>query len=160
MAEEEKGISRRKLIAYGWMAATAVIVGEMIGGTLAYLWPKIKDKRGEKILIAGKVDDFPVGKVVLFRTEKVFVNRTDEGFLAMSGICTHLRCIVRWTEPKKVFECPCHGAKFSPLGEVLEGPPPRPLDIYPIEIIEDKIVVDMKKAIQRKKFHRSQVVSV
>lgn len=160
MAEEERGISRRKLIGYGWIAATAVIVGELIGGTLAYLWPKIKEKRGERILIAGKINDFQVGKMVLFRKEKVFMNRMVEGFIAMSAICTHLRCVVRWTEPKNVFECPCHGATFSAVGEVLAGPPPRPMDIYPIEIVEDKIVVDISKPIQRKKYDRSQLVSV
>lgn len=159
MTEEQRGIPRRKLIGYGWIAATAVIVGELIGGTLAYLWPKIKERRGERILIAGKIDDFQVGKVVLFRKEKVFINRMAEGFMAMSAICPHLRCVVRWTEPKEVFECPCHGAKFSPVGEVLEGPPPRPMDLYPIEIVEDKIVVDINKPIQRKKYDRSQLVS-
>ena len=159
MIEEKRGISRRKIIGYGWIAATAVIVGELTGGTLAYLWPKIKGKKGEKILVAGKIDDFQVGKVVPFRKEKVFINRMDKGFLAFSAVCTHLRCIVRWTEPKRVFECPCHGATFSPVGEVLKGPPPRPMDIYPIEIVEDKIVVDTSKVIKRKKFHRSQLVS-
>ncbi len=77
----------------------------------------------------------------------------------MSAICTHLRCVVRWTEPKEIFECPCHGAKFNAVGEVLEGPPPRPLDIYPIKIVEDKVLVDMTKAIHREEFHRSQLVS-
>nr|NIM96637.1 Rieske 2Fe-2S domain-containing protein [candidate division Zixibacteria bacterium] len=79
--------------------------------------------------------------------------------LAFSAICTHLRCIVRWTEAKNVFECPCHGAKFNAVGEVVEGPPPRPMDIYPIEIVEDNIVVDTSKATQREKFERSQLVS-
>jgi cytochrome b6-f complex iron-sulfur subunit len=83
----------------------------------------------------------------------------DKGFLAFSAVCTHLNCIVRWNELKKVFECPCHGATFNAVGEVLEGPPPRPMDIYPIEIVEDKIVVDTRKAKKREKFHRSQLVS-
>jgi len=159
MAEEEKGISRRKLIGYGWIAATAVIIGELTAGTLAYLWPKVKGKRAKTILIAGKVNDFPVGKVLLFRKEKIFINRMDKGFLAFSAVCTHLACIVRWNDPKKVFECPCHGATFSAVGEVLEGPPPRPMDLYPIEIVEDKIVVDARKAIRRDKFHKSQLVA-
>ncbi len=159
MTEEKRGISRRKIIGYGWIAATAIAVGELMGGTLAFLWPKVKGKRTKNIFPAGRVDDFPVGKIRPFRKEKVFINRTDKGFLAMSSICTHLRCVVRWTEPKNIFECPCHGAKFNAVGEVLEGPPPRPMDIYPIKIVEDKIVVDTSKTIQRKKFHRSQLVS-
>lgn len=158
MTEEEKGVSRRKIIGYGWIAATAVVVGELIGGTFAFLWPKVKGKRFEKILIAGKIDDFHVGKIVHFRKERVFVNRMDKGFLALSAVCTHLRCVVRWTGPKNMFECPCHGGKFNAVGEVLAGPPPRPLDIYPIKIAEDKIVVDTSKAVKRKKFRRSQLV--
>jgi cytochrome b6-f complex iron-sulfur subunit len=101
-----------------------------------------------------------VGKVHLFRKEKVFISRTNEGLLAMSAVCTHLRCIVRWTEPKQVFECPCHGAKFNSVGEVIAGPPPRPLDSYPVKMVEDKIVVDTSRPEKRQKFDRSQLLSV
>jgi cytochrome b6-f complex iron-sulfur subunit len=160
MAEEDRGISRRRIIGYGWITATAVIVGEMTGGTLAYLWPKVRGEKAAKLLIAGKADDFQVEKMAIFRREKLFINRTDAGLLAMSAICTHLRCIVRWNEAKKVFDCPCHGAHFNAVGEVLAGPPPRPLDIHPIKIVEDKIVVDTSKVIQRKKFDRGQLTWV
>ncbi len=160
MAEKNEGVSRRKIIGYGWIAATSVIVGEMIAGTLAYLWPKVREEKTEKLLIAGKVDDFQVEGMTIFRREKVFINRKDEGFLAMSAICTHLRCIVRWNEAKKVFDCPCHGAHFNAVGEVLAGPPPRPLDIHPVKILGEKIVVDTSKVIRRKKFHRVQLVRV
>jgi cytochrome b6-f complex iron-sulfur subunit len=160
MAEGNEGISRRKMIGYGWIAATVVIAGEMIGGTLAYLWPKVRGEKGAKLLIAGKVDDFQVEKMAILRKEKVFINRMDDGLLAMSAICTHLRCIVRWNEPNKVFDCPCHGAHFNAVGEVLAGPPPRPLDIHPIEIAGEKIVVDTSKVIRRKKFDRVQLVRV
>ncbi len=160
MAEGNRGVSRRKIIGYGWIAATTVIVGELIGGTFAYLWPKVRGERAERLLIPGKVEDFQVGKMAIFRKEKVFINRTDEGLLAMSAICTHLRCVVRWTEPKNIFECPCHGAEFNTVGEVLAGPPPRPLDIYPIKIAENKIVVETNKAIQRKKFDPTQLIRV
>jgi Rieske Fe-S protein len=37
---------------------------------------------------------------------------------------------VNWSESDKVFLCPCHDAKFGQQGEVLDGPPPRPLDRY------------------------------
>ncbi len=160
MAAGNEGVSRRKIIGYGWIAATVVIAGEMIGGTLAYLWPKVRGEKAAKLLIAGKVDDFQVEKMAIFRKEKVFINRTDAGLLAMSAICTHLRCIVRWNEAKRVFDCPCHGAHFNAVGEVLAGPPPRPLDIHLVKIVEEKIVVDTSKVIQRKKFDRTQLLRV
>jgi Rieske Fe-S protein len=160
MAEEDRGISRRRIIGYGWIAATAAIVGELIGGTLAYLWPKVRGEKAERLLIAGKVGDFQVARMAHFRREKVFVNRTNEGLLAMSAICTHLRFIVRWNESKKTFNCPCHGAYFNAVGEVLAGPPPRPLDLHPVKIIGEKIVVDTSKVTRRKKFNPTQLVRV
>ena len=160
MAEGNRGVSRRKIIGYGWIAATTVIVGELIGGTFAYLWPKVRGEKAERLLIPGKVEDFQVGKMAIFRKEKVFINRMDEGLLAMSAICTHLRCIVSWNESKETFDCPCHGAHFNAVGEVLAGPPPRPLDLHPVEIVGEKVVVNTSKVIRRRKFDRNQLVRV
>lgn len=159
LKEESKRVfSRRKLIGYAWVCAILVVVGELIAGIFAFLWPKRKEGKGEKIFIAGKVSDFKVGEVIYFRKERIFVERLDEGFIAFSAVCTHLRCIVKWNEVKKIFECPCHGAKFNKNGEVLEGPPPRPLDLLKLQIVEGKLVVDFKTPKERKKFESSQIL--
>ena len=47
---------------------------------------------------------------------------------AVSATCTHLGCQVRWDTRATCFRCPCHGGVFNAEGQVLEGPPPRPLD--------------------------------
>jgi cytochrome b6-f complex iron-sulfur subunit len=157
---DEKSVSRRKLIVYAWIGAAAVVVGELIFGTLAFLWPRRREGKGEKVFIAGKASDFKVGEVIYFRKERVFVERSEQGFLVISAVCTHLNCIVNWNEMLKKFECPCHGAKFNRFGEVLEGPPPRPLDLYRLQIVEEKLVIDTGNRIERKKFEPSQVVKV
>lgn len=154
---ERKAISRRRLIVYAWIGAGAIVVGELIAGTLAFLWPKRKNK-GEKIFIAGKVNDFKVGEIVYFRKEKTFIERLEGGFMAMSAICPHLHCIVNWNQMLEKFECPCHGAKFNQNGEVLEGPPPRPLDLYKLQIVEEKLVIDTASPIEREKFDPSHLV--
>ena len=154
----KKTISRRRLIGYAWIGAAVIVVGELIGGTFAFLWPRKKQEKGEKIFIAGKVNDFKVGEVIYFRKEKAFVQRLEGGFLALSTVCPHLRCVVNWNEMQKRFECPCHGAKFNRNGEVLEGPPPRPLDLYKLQIVEEKLVIDTASIIERKQFDPSQVV--
>lgn len=117
---DKKPISRRRLMAYAWIGAAAIVMGELMGGTFAFLWPRRKGPKVETVFIAGKVTDFKVGELIPFRKERTFILRTEGGFLAISAICTHLHCIVNWNEMLKKFECPCHGAKFNQNGEVLE----------------------------------------
>jgi len=155
---DKKSISRRRLLAYAWIAAGAVVLGELIGGTFAFLWPRRKKDKEEKVFVAGKANEFKVGEVAALRKERTFIVRTESGFLAFSAVCTHLRCVVNWNQVLKRFECPCHGAKFNQLGEVLEGPPPRPLDLYKLQIVEGKLVVDTSNPVERAKFEPSQVV--
>jgi cytochrome b6-f complex iron-sulfur subunit len=140
------------------MGAAAIVIGELIGGTIAFLWPRRKGSRVETVFIAGKVTDFKVGQVIPFRKERTFIMRTEGGFLAISAICTHLNCVVNWNEMLKKFECPCHGAKFNQNGEVLEGPPPRPLNLYKLQIVAGNVVVDRASPIERRKFEPSQVI--
>lgn len=57
-----------------------------------------------------------------------FVYTTDgQNFRVMSNICTHLGCQTHWNEVEGVIECPCHGGQFDVHGNVIGGPPPRPL---------------------------------
>lgn len=62
-------------------------------------------------------------------------------FVALSAVCTHLGCIVKWVTEKQEFLCPCHGGRFSPKGAVLGGPPPKPLESYPVTVQGDTILV-------------------
>ena len=155
---EKKPISRRRLMAYAWIGAAAIVMGELMFGTFAFLWPRRKGPKVETVFIAGKVTDFKVGEVIPFRKERAFILRTEGGFLAISAVCTHLHCIVNWNEMLKKFECPCHGAKFNRNGEVLEGPPPRALDLYKLQIVAGNVVVDRASPIERSKFESSQLV--
>lgn len=68
---------------------------------------------------------------------------TDNGrdFIAMSNICTHLGCRVRWISEQGEFFCPCHNGVFDKQGNVVSGPPPRPLDRYEVKVEDDQIFV-------------------
>jgi nitrite reductase/ring-hydroxylating ferredoxin subunit len=63
------------------------------------------------------------------RQDQAIALRLPDGRLvAYSAICTHLACSVLWTKESQRLECPCHDGVFEPAtGDVLAGPPPRPL---------------------------------
>lgn len=63
------------------------------------------------------------GGIVSVDGEKVAVYRNDDGELvAMSAKCTHMGCTVGWNSADKTWDCPCHGSRYHPTGEVLNGP--------------------------------------
>jgi len=71
----------------------------------------------EKLLRAGE------GAVLRRGLHKIAVYRDEQGALHQrSATCTHLGCIVRWNAGEKTWDCPCHGSRFSPDGQVLNGP--------------------------------------
>ena len=56
------------------------------------------------------------------------VHRDADGTLhTLSARCTHLGCIVSFNRAEQAWECPCHGSRFAPDGEVVQGPAVRPL---------------------------------
>jgi Rieske Fe-S protein len=62
------------------------------------------------------------------------VTHDGQNVTVFSDVCTHLRCRVSWHEDRGMFICPCHDGLFSVDGEVLGGPPPRPLDQFQTKI--------------------------
>jgi cytochrome b6-f complex iron-sulfur subunit len=74
--------------------------------------------------------------------------------------CTHLGCTVPWREDEGQFHCPCHSSLFNTKGEVVGGPAPRPLDLFPIEIVDRHVIVDTGNPIARAQFDPSQATQV
>jgi Rieske Fe-S protein len=62
-------------------------------------------------------------------------------YVAMSNICTHLACRVRWISDREQFFCPCHNAIFDKEGNVVAGPPPRPLDRYETKVEDGQLYI-------------------
>ena len=74
-------------------------------------------------------------------TGKFWLVDTEEGPRALYMVCTHLGCLFKWEESNFRFECPCHGSKFSHDGFYIEGPAPRSLDQFVIDVVENGAVV-------------------
>jgi glycine/D-amino acid oxidase-like deaminating enzyme/nitrite reductase/ring-hydroxylating ferredoxin subunit len=72
---------------------------------------------------------FGEGKILSLDGKKVAAFRGEDGKVTLcSPVCTHLKCIVRWNSAASTWDCPCHGSRFHPTGEVFAGPAEEPLE--------------------------------
>jgi Rieske Fe-S protein len=80
-----------------------------------------------------ELGEIPIGQVKLFAYPNpedhcILIRTAAEEYVAYSQKCTHLSCAVYYSQESNCLECPCHRGFFSvENGEVLEGPPSRPL---------------------------------
>jgi glycine/D-amino acid oxidase-like deaminating enzyme/nitrite reductase/ring-hydroxylating ferredoxin subunit len=75
---------------------------------------------------------FGEGRIVEFEGKRVAAYRDADGKVTLlSPVCTHLGCIVRWNAADHTWDCPCHGSRFKPTGEVFAGPAESPLEKLP-----------------------------
>jgi cytochrome b6-f complex iron-sulfur subunit len=94
----------------------------------------------------GMLDDLAVGdgKLIRHGTTPFFVVRLDaERVIAMSAICTHVRCVLGYDRERRGFVCPCHDGRFDLSGNVLSGPPPKPLPSYAVSIRAGEVFVHL-----------------
>ncbi|MCL5960481.1 MAG: ubiquinol-cytochrome c reductase iron-sulfur subunit [Chloroflexi bacterium] len=156
----ERPIARREFFKYAWLGLSGLFLAQMAGFSVANLWPVVKAGSFGGQFAAGKVEDFPVDSITHVKAGKFYISHLEEGFLAIYQKCTHLGCTVPWVAAEDRFNCPCHQSIFNKKGEVLSGPAPRALDLFPIKIVNGGLIVDTGTATERQAFNPSQVTKV
>ena len=85
-------------------------------------------------------EDIAVGESYVFNIPgkhepAILVKLSEDKFVAYSQKCTHLQCPILWKKAQNKLVCPCHQGAFSvETGEVLYGPPERPLPQIELEL--------------------------
>jgi cytochrome b6-f complex iron-sulfur subunit len=75
-------------------------------------------------------------KIVRFGEDPVIVMRVGEDdFRAFSATCTHLDCVVEYQRDKRRIWCNCHNGMYDLSGQVVSGPPPRPLQAFQVDLV-------------------------
>ncbi|MDR2737299.1 MAG: Rieske (2Fe-2S) protein [Gracilibacteraceae bacterium] len=128
MEQPKEDLSRRTFLKY--MVAfplTAGVVAPLAigGGALA---PPLSLKPLPPIMavaLSEEMDDNPV-EFIYDGAPAILFKRGAE-YMAFSRKCTHLGCVISWEKGARRFKCPCHGGVFNADGEVISGPPKKPL---------------------------------
>lgn len=87
----------------------------------------LKEQAGSNLLVEHPVERFPIS----------IVEYAPDQYSACLMSCTHFQCETAYTETQYV--CPCHGARFTHMGEVMKGPATDDLRTYSVEVEGDEI---------------------
>lgn len=107
-----------------------------------YLAPTADAEHSATVTIAKR--DIPLGdakEIVLNNVPVVVLNRPGKGLVAVSRVCTHLGCLVQYDKENKRLLCPCHAGIYDLEGNIVSGPPPKPLPKLPLRVEGETIVI-------------------
>jgi len=132
-------LSRRHFIQLGVAAVGVAWAGTFVQSKLFPMDSGVQEATPVEFPLA----DLPIGgtKVITYGGTPTLVLRTAESIKAFSLICTHLGCQVEWHASDAEFYCPCHDGRFDQFGEVIAGPPPVPMEQFPVQIEDDRVIV-------------------
>lgn len=137
-------VSRRGLLAGGIGAAAAAAIGVAVGAALPHAasqtpaWTTLINQGSGIWQAVATTDEIPLGGVKRFVTDAVvgFVRHTSEGYLALSGACTHMGCLLNWNVGARTYDCPCHGGRFTENGM---SAPSSAVEYNPLPSIQTKV---------------------
>jgi len=131
------GIKRRSFIdailGFGFVSTVLAVVYPIF----RYMNPPASGEAATTSVVAGKVTDFKPnsGAVIKFGSKPAIVVRTPDGeFRAYDAVCTHLDCTVQYKADTSQIWCACHNGMYDLGGNVVAGPPPRPLEAFAVNL--------------------------
>jgi nitrite reductase/ring-hydroxylating ferredoxin subunit len=136
--DEEAQVTRRMFCSFLFLTSGALFVG-----AAGFAGKAVYDARVEPEFAPLRIEgarELAPGSALNFRYPKendtaILVRDADGTYHAYGQKCTHLTCPVYYSKDHGRLECPCHEGAFDvKTGNVLYGPPPRPLDKVEIEV--------------------------
>jgi len=152
MAKEEtfldqEGTRRKFLNWFLGSTAGAFLVSVFYPLSRYLIPPKVQESTARTVTLAIKPQEIKPnsGQIFRFGSQPAILVSTPAGELkAFSAACTHLACIVQYRSDINHIWCACHNGHFDLNGKNIEGPPPKPLDEYSVNVRGDQIVVSKK----------------
>ncbi|MCM3881966.1 MAG: Rieske 2Fe-2S domain-containing protein [Vicinamibacterales bacterium] len=109
-----------------------------------YLIPPVSGEPATQSVVAAQASQVKPnsGLVFKFGSKPGLLVRTPDGELqAFNAVCTHLDCTVQYKPDTSQIWCACHNGTYDLQGNVVSGPPPRPLERLVVNQRGDEVVV-------------------
>lgn len=141
---ESTQVSRRDFAKFLCLVSGGLAVGSGYVAVKANFFPP--EKVGGDHFVCKK-DELPIGGTRSFVIKGstipyILIHMENDQFRAYEQKCTHLSCAVFYKPGSGKIECPCHNGLFDAFtGEVLAGPPPRPLPRLDVVIKGEEVYV-------------------
>lgn len=136
------------------------LIGMTVGlPTIAYLLsPSLQGVKDDGVVDLGRLENYPIEIPTRFEFTSTKVNGWERTAInhgmyivridarevrVFSDICTHLGCRVTWHSDQNHYISPCHNGHFDRLGNVISGPPPRPLDEFITKIEKGNLFITL-----------------
>ncbi len=132
------------LLGGGFLATVVAFVYPV----LQYLIPPKAADLGSDSVVAGRIGELKPnsGKIFRFGNRPGILIRTSGGeYRAMSATCTHLSCTVQYRGDMQHVWCACHNGHYGLNGRNIAGPPPRPLELFEVQVRGDEIFVRRRR---------------
>ncbi len=142
---DPKPVPRRDFLSLAGLWASGVAIFGAMVGMARLAKPRVTPEAATRFRV-GRPGDLPPGSVKMIPERQVRLVSTEDGFAAISLVCTHLGCIVQKSDDG--FVCPCHGSTFDAEGSVRSGPAPRALPWLAVSQAADgTILVDTSREV-------------
>jgi Rieske Fe-S protein len=109
--------------------------------------PKVEESTARTVTLALKSQEIKPNSGQIFRfgsQPAILIKTPNDELKAFSAVCTHLACIVQYRSDISHIWCACHNGHFDLNGKNIEGPPPRPLEEYAVNVRGEQIVVSKR----------------
>jgi cytochrome b6-f complex iron-sulfur subunit len=142
-------IGRRHFVQ--WLLGTGVVatVVSFVYPVLRFLIPPKVANLGSNTVVAANVGELALNSDKIFRfgdKPGILILTPGDKYVALSAVCTHLGCTVRYRKDRDLIWCPCHNGWYDLTGRNIAGPPPRPLTRYEVHVKGKEIVVSRGEA--------------
>ena len=140
-------VTRRTFLNTLWGGWLVVFLAGCCTALFRFAFPTLGKEPDFVILKPVDYLDIPVNSTKAFAWGGklgLFFRKADGTLVALKGVCSHMECNITYKPEARKFYCPCHKGWFDENGKNVQGPPPKPLEIFVYSVEEGKLIVARK----------------